>query len=1716
MNYYYFRPELAGSEEQQCFSMQRVVRFSDVDHPVFLNISTLPRSSSLPLHHLLQYQLLHQHHHLNQPHLHHDTYTNERRGFNLTYEMRQLGDPEPAVDGLDMAHQEHCNYNGVPVLHQLSPRKFRFSCDCTEGATGRQCQVGGLCANGDPRSWCSDHGECRYVAGESICVCDQGYHGTLCQYHYTTIPSSDQTCGRLLRCQHNCHLRVEWQVKLVFCSCSAGYVSINTTHCVALEDWDVTVRLEMPGEPLNTEEAINKTLEVVSTIGEVAQASNISVNTRAGVVQVEVSVVGTEAAHLLTSDTLWQREFGAVKVTTSRIPRLSVGPVSAEWASGSALALTCPVYGGSNLKVRWYKDDTLVYSHSVHACWSEEGTWRVKVMAKKGSADHECTIMMWILQPQVEDRGTYVCQVADRGYLDSQMVRAGSNQSLQLDITRVITVTQGEDVEIECTTKNRAWADPHHYTVHWLLHPAHAYTHTSSTPIHRRGFTLTIFNVTRSVTVTCIMVEEQGVMWTPVDVDGEVANTSAVVHVVTSPALACHNDYAYGVTWSLTPVHERDEVPCPKGYQGSGATRYCRILSEHPDSSPSVWQDPTLTTPSGSSHSQPSWDIPEFSECIYQPLKYTTTPLYLYTRGFRSLPEDLEGLAKNILKILQERVSPVLPGEGASIVHILEMLGATEQIISLHTFLSILETVVSQKKTLSFTTTWRMLEISRRHLRTVVVSSSTQGENVWLPHLVGRVTHLNQEDHVVTTDCQPRREAVPLLSVRVEVSFDDTQARTMTLKELQQREEQEEAAPVEVKGPQQQQQYKQQVSVGIVIFLRPENFPYHQRETLREDTKEPILVEAALVEVVEHRHIVSTDSPRSTALPRSTVSPWKKASTSNNTASTRKATDAHIIPTNFANSKLVSYLTYSSCPVQREATRVPACGLGWLEEGTLSWDLSPCSLLESGEGNNSDHQDNSTSGGRCVCLCRGEGLFTLLLVSPTLPEITHQRDSGAHERQGEASVAGSCVLSAAVTAVCLLLLLPRASLTTVQLRLLKCLALTLFNLTFAVFVVWNTSQVVVGVRAVGSSCLVLCMGVGVSQQMALHQHLAVTTHTTPMSPTHTVTFAVIAVSCTVGLAVWAAEHLYQYPQGLPWLPLGDAWTLTAGVLGSMMAVFLLWVALARHNLKHLALIKAASPDHRSLTLVCGRVKQLAMVVAGEWTLVSASLIQHHHLGRYFFCLVTLTQSVVILVMYMCSSDDASGLHCYCPLTHTSQQSSQDEHEEFKIEDEDGRGKGCMDGLLGCRIPSVRTYESVPEGRSGLKDYLSEFRARGGSFWSQTTTTIMLPDNGELLHSPTDYAGPFSHRLDLDRKTRLPLYARGGNCSVTIGAKRPKNLFLWGTNLMCGEETTSPQDILNPSTMIYEEMDARMLEKRRNLSFNVHHPVIHELPKVMHPGSTLRPVAHHSHLDSSTSSKYLNMSIPKNKNFSKGANIKSTKHNKNIKARRYVNQETDNPRSSEVITDEMHCEPSKSEPCYANVGMTNTCRSDCVGVMNMYKDGNVGVTSTCNDGSVGVTRNCNDGSVEEMSTCKDSSVGMTSTCEDGNVEVTNTCKDNIGQRNTITDHGYLPMNIREKIQRKQTQHLKKIHDNSTLQKHKVQTVVNTLMKWRHDVSQEERICNPVHLEPQTKMIHSWQGSLAKGDVSDNQEISTFLDGPNVGQDNQSQNEREPSAANSKTV
>ncbi|KAK7012584.1 hypothetical protein SK128_004418, partial [Halocaridina rubra] len=65
-------------------------------------------------------------------------------------------------------------------------------------------------------------------------------------------------------------------------------------------------------------------------------------------------------------------------------------------------------------------------------------TTRLHITANEGITANECSISLWVKNPDSVDRGTYTCRVADRHYEISRSVIAGINNTLEMDIIPLV------------------------------------------------------------------------------------------------------------------------------------------------------------------------------------------------------------------------------------------------------------------------------------------------------------------------------------------------------------------------------------------------------------------------------------------------------------------------------------------------------------------------------------------------------------------------------------------------------------------------------------------------------------------------------------------------------------------------------------------------------------------------------------------------------------------------------------------------------------------------------------------------------------------------------------------------------------------------------------------------------------------------------------------------------------------------------------------------------------------------------------------------------------------------------------------------------------------------------------------------------------------------------------------------------------------------------
>lgn len=167
----------------------------------------------------------------------------------------------------------------------------------------------------------------------------------------------------------------------------------------------------------------------------------------------------------------------------------------------------------------------------------------------------------------------------------------------------------------------------------------------------------------------------------------------------------------------------------------------------------------------------------------------------------------------------------------------------------------------------------------------------------------------------------------------------------------------------------------------------------------------------------------------------------------------------------------------------------------------------------------------------------------------------------------------------------------------------------------------------------------------------------------------------------------------------------------------------------------------------------------------------------------------------------------------------------------------------------------------------------EFRARGGSLWSQTAVTATSPVPTDTLPSPTELPGPsLIFAPDSEHRPSEPSTSR-------ITVKRPNTLCLGSGKCLCGKNVTSPED--HPHIALHLPTPGFLsVSKGMQLSPQIHQSASHP----QHPR---------------THNKYLEMSVRRHvkKNFL-GKNIITRKSaTASTTPRKYINASGEGPESS---------------------------------------------------------------------------------------------------------------------------------------------------------------------------------------------------------------------------
>lgn len=163
---------------------------------------------------------------------------------------------------------------------------------------------------------------------------------------------------------------------------------------------------------------------------------------------------------------------------------------------------------------------------------------------------------------------------------------------------------------------------------------------------------------------------------------------------------------------------------------------------------------------------------------------------------------------------------------------------------------------------------------------------------------------------------------------------------------------------------------------------------------------------------------------------------------------------------------------------------------------------------------------------------------------------------------------------------------------------------------------------------------------------------------------------------------------------------------------------------------------------------------------------------------------------------------------------------------------------CCLGVLGLPTPPPLPCVNKGPGSNCLPLRRGwEFRARGGSLWSQTAITVTSPEPTDALPSPTELPGPsLVFAPASEHRPSEPSTSR-------ITVRRPNTLCLRSGKFLCGKNVTSPEDYPHTDLQL-PTPDIPLVSKGRQPS-----------PHQVHQSG--------SHPHPRTHNKYLEMSVCRN-------------------------------------------------------------------------------------------------------------------------------------------------------------------------------------------------------------------------------------------------------------
>ncbi|XP_068245569.1 uncharacterized protein [Palaemon carinicauda] len=482
-------------------------------------------------------------------------------------------------------------------------------------------------------------------------------------YHNTRI----MDCGNRMNCQHNCHM---WNGS-PFCTCDLGY-NKNGTSCIASSLlWDVTLKFE--GQYNSS--FIKNQIHMIQTKYEMPESPVVTPpnnNSSREEAKAHFTVDDLNFSKIPPKEE-WDSIFNT-SVTLVKRRRFPVVELTA-YSTESRLTLNCSVIGSPPLQFRFYKDSHLILLRDITEELSGYETVdyeAVRVHIERG-VNSRIIVMVVDLKnyDPVIDWGTYTCAVTSKNGTNSKSsVINGMTGPFKMEILpEVIIAEKNANLTVLCTTEN-TWFGGNQYTSAWKIFPGDAVGKYIPRLLHWNGSELELFNITKSVHVSCYMKDYT--------CSAEETHTSQII-VLTPDDLYCHQNIntSHGIAWPAMVVGKTAVVNCPDDFIGKCFRKCHQKVNEK----------------------AAEWGYPNCSLCIYSPWNKIASnkEVILQGRGYPYAVQDASALATEFRNLLHNRTIPELPYELLGITNLLgKFITSNQNPVSLEHFVSVIDSLLEK------------------------------------------------------------------------------------------------------------------------------------------------------------------------------------------------------------------------------------------------------------------------------------------------------------------------------------------------------------------------------------------------------------------------------------------------------------------------------------------------------------------------------------------------------------------------------------------------------------------------------------------------------------------------------------------------------------------------------------------------------------------------------------------------------------------------------------------------------------------------------------------------------------------------------------------------------------------------------------------------------------------------------------------------------------